>query len=100
MMIMWNIINKIGFDKVLHLLFGALITFIIGNASALQEGVLAWGFLAMTLIGIIVTLILEFMKEFIIDDTPDWKDILATFLGCLVPVIANLFGSILYVLSN
>ena len=97
---MWNIINKIGFDKVLHFLFGALITFIIGNASALQEGVLAWGFLAMTLIGIIVTLILEFMKEFIIDDTPDWKDILATFLGCLVPVIANLFGSILYVLSN
>ena len=30
----------------------------------------------------------------------DWKDILATFLGCLVPVITNLFGSILYVLSN
>lgn len=95
---MWNIINKIGFDKVLHFLFGAVITFVIGNAFALLEGVLAWGFLAMTLIGIIVTLILEFIKEFVIDDTPDWKDILATFLGCMVPVITNLFGSILYVL--
>lgn len=87
---MWNIINKIGVDKVLHFLVGALITFIIGNILGIQDNISSKMFLLMTGVGALVAMILEYIKEYVIDDTPDWKDIFATFIGCLLPVLTNL----------
>lgn len=91
----WDAINKIGVDKILHFLVGALITFIIGNIFGIQDTVTSNMLMAMTGIGMLVTLILEFIKEFVTDDTPDWNDILATFIGCLVPILTNALVCIL-----
>lgn len=91
----WDTINKIGVDKILHFLVGALITFIIGNIFGIQDTVTPIMLMSMTGIGVLVTLILEFIKEYVIDDTPEWSDILATFLGCLVPILTNVLVCIL-----
>lgn len=91
----WDTINKIGVDKILHFLVGALITFIIGNIFGIQDTVIPIMLMSMTGIGVLVTLILEFIKEYVIDGTPDWNDILATFLGCLVPILTNAIVCIL-----
>ena len=91
----WDTINKIGVDKILHFLVGALITFIIGNIFGIQDTVTPIMLMTMTGIGVLVTLILEFIKEYIIDSPPDWSDILATFLGCLVPILTNVLVCIL-----
>lgn len=91
----WDTINKIGVDKILHFLVGALITFIIGNIFGIQDTVTPIMLMSMTGIGVLVTLILEFIKEYVIDDTPDWNDILATFLGCFVPILTNAIVCIL-----
>lgn len=91
----WDTINKIGVDKILHFLVGALITFIIGNIFGIQDTVTPIMLMSMTGIGVLVTLILEFIKEYVIDDTPEWSDILATFLGCFVPILTNVLVCIL-----
>ena len=91
----WDTINKIGVDKILHFLVGALITFIIGNIFGIQVNGTSNMLMAMTGIGVLVTLILEFIKEYVIDGTPEWSDILATFLGCLVPILTNVLVCIL-----
>lgn len=87
-----DLINKIGVDKLLHFSFGGLITACIANFIFLYCEL---NILLCTLIGIIATMILEFVKEYVIDNIPDWKDILATFLGCLLIVIVNGIGILL-----
>ena len=42
----------------------------------------------------------EFIKEFILDSTPDKKDILATFLGSAFVFIVNVIGVLFYIWSN
>lgn len=84
-----DLINKIGVDKLLHFSFGGLITACIANFIFLQCEL---SVLLCTLIGIVVTMILEFIKEYKLDSSPDWKDILATFLGCLLVLVVNALG--------
>lgn len=74
-----NFINKIGIDKVLHFCIGAIIAFCVSNIFMLREGIVGVNNIWFAIIGIIAAMIFEFIKEFILDSTPDKKDILATF---------------------
>lgn len=93
-------INKIGVDKILHFCVGAVISFCFSNVVMLQEGTIGINNIWVAVIGIIVTMILECIKEFIIDDNPDKKDIFATFLGSLIPFVVNAIGILFYIGSN
>lgn len=95
-----KLIAKFGVDKLLHFFAGAVVTFVISNVLILQEGTAGVDNLWFPIAGIIATMVLETMKEFIIDTTPDKKDMLATFLGSLVPFVVNAIGILFYVLSN
>lgn len=95
-----EILNKIGTDKVLHFLVGAVIAFSVSNMMMLQEGTVGTDNLWVAIGGIVVAMIFEFFKEFIIDSKPDWKDILATFLGGAFVFVVNAFGILLNVLSE
>ena len=93
-------INKVGVDKILHFCVGAVISFCFSNIVMLQEGTIGINNIWIAVIGIIVTMILECIKEFIIDDNPDKKDIFATFLGSLIPFVVNAIGILFYIGSN
>lgn len=95
-----NFINKIGIDKVLHFCVGAIIAFCISNVFMLREGIVGVDNIWFAIIGIIAAMIFEFIKEFILDSTPDKKDILATFLGSVFVFIVNIIGVLFYIWSN
>ena len=95
-----NFINKIRIDKVLHFCIGAIIAFCISNVFMLQEGIVGVNNIWFSIIGIIAAMIFEFIKEFILDSTPDKKDILATFLGSAFVFIVNVIGVLFYIWSN
>lgn len=84
-----NIINKIGTDKLLHFAFGAVISFVVTNVLIIQKGIIEISDIGIAIVGVVFTMILEFIKEFIIDVAPDRKDIIATLLGSIVPFIVN-----------
>lgn len=99
MSIINKLAEKIGVDKVLHFLGGAVITATMSNILSIQEeecGVLV---LSAALIGMIVTGILELFKEYFLDDCPDGKDILATMLGALYILMVNGIGLLFQWLS-
>ena len=93
-------INKVGVDKILHFCIGAVISFCFSNVVMLQEEIIGIDNIWVAIIGIIVTMIFECIKEFIIDSSPDKKDILATFLGSLIPFVVNAIGILFYIVSN
>ena len=86
--------------KALHFSIGALVTFIIGNMAALQDGLISWDFVLTTFTGVIVTMVFELMKELIVMDKFEWGNFLAVFAGSLLPVIANMIGTVFYILSH
>lgn len=96
---MWNFINKIGIDKVLHFLLGAVIAFTICNLMLIQDAMVRWETLLAAFGGIVITAILAMMKERIIDDKPDMKDFFASVLGGVYVIIVNFIGAIFNVLS-
>lgn len=91
-----------GLDKIAHFGFGAMITAIISIIAMLQDfgSLSVFQMASMSFVGFIPTLILAFMKEVIIDDTPDWKDFLFGLYGGLTIVIASYIGALLNILSN
>lgn len=93
-------VNKFGYDKLLHFAFGAIISFVFTNVMILQEGVAGISNIWAAIAGIVVTMILECIKEFIIDGNPDKKDILATFIGSVVPFVVNAIGVLFYIASH
>lgn len=93
-------INKIGVDKILHFCVGAIISFCFSNVIMLQEGTIGVDNLWTAIIGIIVAMFFEYIKEFIIDGNPDKKDFLATFLGSVLVFIVNAIGILFYIWSN
>lgn len=95
-----KLIEKIGTDKLLHFAFGAVIAFVMTNILMLQEGSTGSECIVWAVAGIAVAMTLECIKEFCIDGSADKKDILATFIGAIVPLIANSIGVWFNVLSN
>lgn len=96
---MWNFINKIGIDKVLHFLLGAVIAFTICNLMLIQDAMVRWETMLAAVGGTIIAAILAMMKERIIDDKPDMKDFFASVLGGVYVIIVNFIGTIFNVLS-
>lgn len=94
------LVSKIGNDKLLHFTVAGLITFSIANVLILQEGIIDYRVIFAAIISMIPTMILVLMKEFIIDTKADKKDIVASLLGSLIPIIIFGIGYLLNVLSN
>ena len=68
-----NLIQKIGLDKIAHFFACAFLT-------------LAFGHLFHWITGALLTACLGVLKEYLIDKTVDWKDLLADGLGILLAV--------------
>lgn len=97
---MKDLINKIGIDKVTHFAMGGLICALFTFVFLLQDfnTLEVWQVLLLPLIGTVVTFVLSIIKEFIIDEVVDWKDIIAGMLGC-VPVYIAIGIGILFNLA-
>ena len=95
-----KILDFFGTDKILHFLVGAVISFMFTNVCMIQEGLSGVSCIAVSVIGLIAAIFFGLVKELIIDSTFDWKDLLATFIGGLFPIIINAVGAIFHVLSN
>ena len=97
---MKDLINKIGIDKVTHFSMGGLICALFTFIFLLQDfnTLEVWQVLLLPLIGTVVTFVLSIIKEFIIDEVVDWKDIIASMLGC-VPVYIAIGIGILFNLA-
>lgn len=95
-----DFINKVGVNKILHFTFGAIISFVITNIVIIQEGIIDVSVIWASIIGVIVALIVELFKEFIVDNNVDKKDILATVLGSILPIIVNTIGYLFNIWSN
>lgn len=97
---MKDLINKIGIDKVTHFSMGGLICALFTFIFLLQDfdTLEVWQVLLLPLIGTVVTFVLSIIKEFIIDEVVDWKDIIAGMLGC-VPVYIAIGIGILFNLA-
>jgi hypothetical protein len=79
MKIIDNIVNKFGYDKVMHFLLGGWITSICSP----------FGWVGI-IIGILIVLILSIVKEKFFDTVFDWKDIFAAMIGCVISVLIYL----------
>ena len=95
-----NIINKIGIDKILHFLVGAVITFTVNVLAVFQESVINTVSIGLSVIGVIVATMAAFLKEYIIDEQANIKDILATILGAIFAFIVCAIGVWFCILSN
>lgn len=89
-----DFISKVGNDKVLHFLGGGYLCSLITFVVILQEGFMSYyREIASVLIGTISVFVLSVMKETIMDSKADWKDVLASVLGCVPVFIAVALGS-------
>lgn len=95
-----NIINKIGTDKILHFLVGAVITFTINVLAIFQEGVIDNVSIGLSVIGVIIATTAAVFKEYIIDKQADKKDIIATLIGAIFAFIVCAVGVWFCILSN
>lgn len=97
-----DLLQKVGVDKVLHLLVGAWICAMFTLVSILQEGcdLLWWQTLLMSLAGTLAALFLSVIKEIFLDDKPDWKDVLWAFYGCLTVIVAVGIGVLFNILAH
>ena len=99
---MKEIIEKIGNDKFAHLGVGGLMCAMITLVILLQEmGNLTPAMIFATpIIGTVMVMFLEFCKEHFLDEEFSWKDVLATFIGCVLVFLAVGVGVLFNVLSN
>lgn len=81
-------------DKEAHFGWGAMICAAIVLVCLLQDlpVQLSWSLLWVCLIGTIVAVIFELLKEFVVDAKCDWLDIAATVGGCVIVWLATAAG--------
>lgn len=93
---------KIGIDKFAHFGVGALICAVVTMVLFMQDTtfVISWNNLLWTVAGTIVAMMCQLVKEYIIDDKADHKDTLATFIGCVVIIVAFTVGILLNHMSH
>ena len=80
-----KLIQKYGNDKLLHFSIGGWVTALCG----------LFGQIPLVIGGITITL-LNVVKEYLFDNTPDWKDVKATFLGCSITFIIYIIKQLLF----
>lgn len=96
-----SFINKIGLDKIAHFGIGGVIfaaitaMFTLANINLPLEKITFGGVLSFPIVGYVIVMFLECAKEYIIDEKPDWKDIIATFAGCVFVHIFIIIGYLL-----
>ena len=78
-----NFLEKIGHDKFDHHVLGALICALISFVVILQDGVIGWETVAYPTIGAVPVLLISVVKELMLDDKPDWMDVVWAMAGCL-----------------
>lgn len=71
-------------DKVAHFGVGGMITACMALVSILQEDLTTTGILLCPIIGHVCVFILSVMKEYIVDNETNWKDIGAAMIGSAV----------------
>ena len=85
MKILDDFIAKLGHDKFDHFALGGFICALISFVVILQESsMLWWQQIGSVTIGAVFVLIISVIKEILFDDKPDWKDVGAAMLGCLL----------------
>lgn len=77
-----NFLAKVGVDKILHHVVGALICALFTFVIILQDAIFDWTAVTVPVIGSVVVLFLSIVKEYI-DDKPDWMDVVWAMAGCL-----------------
>lgn len=95
-----KLMEKVGVDKFLHHIIGALICALISIVTILQDDVNDWDAVAYPTIGGIAVFIISIVKEYALDDKPDWADIFAAILGCLWVYLAVFIGVLFCTLSS
>ena len=97
-----KLINKIGVDKIMHFGLGGIICAVISFILILQDMYFcSYGTIMLyPIIGYVVTFFFALIKEYIIDETKNWKDIFATMLGCIIIHIAICLGVLFNYLSS
>lgn len=92
MKILDSFLGKVGTDKVLHFLGGGFICSLITFVVILQEPLVSWEKVSAVTIGAVFVLIISILKELLLDDKPDWKDVWAAMLGSLLVYLAVALG--------
>lgn len=92
MTVLDSFIKRVGQDKLDHHLVGALICFCVSTVSILQEGSFSWDALFGVIIGTVVALFFAIVKDLIIDEKADWRDIVATVTGCVWSLVTVALG--------
>ncbi len=97
-----ELIEKIGLDKLCHYGLGGEITAFVAVVAMLQDLPLdsIWDALYYPIMGIVVTIIAEILKEYLIDKKVDKMDILWTMLGVFTVFMAFLVGILFNVLAR
>ena len=97
-----ELIEKIGIDKLCHYGIGGVITAFVAVVAMLQDLPLdsVWEALYYPIMGIVVTIIVEILKEYVIDKKADKMDFLWTMLGAFTVFMAFLIGVLFNVLSR
>lgn len=78
-----NFLAKVGVDKILHHVVGALICALFTFVFILQDAIFDWTPVAVPVIGTVVVLFLSIVKEYAFDDKADWMDVVWAMLGSL-----------------
>lgn len=95
MKVLDDFLAKIGHDKFDHHVVGALICALISFVVILQDGVIDWYAVAYPTIGAVSVLLISVVKELMLDDKPDWMDVVWSMAGCLWVYAFVAFGVLL-----
>ena len=87
-------------DKVAHFGLGGMITACMALVSILQEDLSTSGILLCPIIGHVCVFILSVMKEYIVDNETNWKDIGAAMIGSAVVHVVVAIGVLFGLLGN
>lgn len=95
-------IEKTGMDKVAHFGVGGLITALLTIVCLLQDMDILlnepWRIAFYPIIGSVVTAVISVLKELLIDEVRDWKDLYAAMIGSATVFVSALIGMVLYLL--
>lgn len=95
-----GIVNRFGADKVMHFLSGALICAVVTFVVILQDGGVDWMTALMPVTGIVFAGFIAVCKEAAFDAVFDWKDVIATLLGCIPVWVSVVIGIVFNYLSK
>lgn len=91
---------KVGTDKILHHVVGALVCALVSFVVILQEGVVDWRTVLAPTIGVVFVLFISVIKELFLDESREWKDVVWAMTGTLWVYAAVAIGVLFNYLSR